>query len=122
MVSKVFKNLVNNRIVDHHLEKFGLFSNFPYDFRSSRSTADLLRVVSNRIARAFMSRSSRAVALDISRLLTEFGMLVLFTNLSVMEFLVKYLALLLLFSVIGRFRWFWMGNRHKNIHLMMEFL
>ena len=122
MVSKVFKNLVNNRIVDHHLEKFGLFSNFPYVFRSSRSTADLLRVVSNRIARAFMSRASRAVALDISRLLTEFGMLVLFTNLSVMEFLVKYLALLLLFSVIGRFRWFWMGNRHKNIHLMMEFL
>ena len=34
VVSKVFKKLVNNRIVDH-LEKSGLFSNFQYGFRSS---------------------------------------------------------------------------------------
>ena len=40
VVSKVFEKLVNNRIVDH-LEKCGLFSNFQYGFRSSRSTADL---------------------------------------------------------------------------------
>ena len=32
--SKVFENLVNNRIVDH-LEKCGLFSDFQYGFRSS---------------------------------------------------------------------------------------
>ena len=51
VVSKVFEKLVNNRIVDH-LEKCGLFSNFQYGFRSSRST-DLLTVVSDRIARAF---------------------------------------------------------------------
>ena len=31
------------------------FSDFQYSFRSSRSTADLLTVVSNRIARAFNS-------------------------------------------------------------------
>ena len=37
-------------IVDH-LEKCGLFSHFQYGFRSSRSTADLLTVVSDRIAR-----------------------------------------------------------------------
>ena len=48
VVSKVFEKLVNNRIVDH-LEKCGLFSNFQYGFRSSRSTADLLRVPSDRI-------------------------------------------------------------------------
>ena len=37
-------------------------------FRSSRSTADLLTVVSDRIARAFTrSRATRAVALDISK-------------------------------------------------------
>ena len=42
----------NNRIVDH-LEKCGLFSDFQCGFRSSRSTADLLTVVSGRIARAF---------------------------------------------------------------------
>ena len=46
----------------------GLFSDFQYGFRSSRSTADLLTVVSDRIARAFnRSGATRAVALDISK-------------------------------------------------------
>ena len=67
VVSKVFEKLVNNRIVDH-LEKCGLFSGFQYGFRSSRSSADLLTVVSDRIARAFKrSGATRAVALDISK-------------------------------------------------------
>ena len=67
VVSKVFEKLVNNRIVDH-LEKYGLFSDFQYGFRSSRSTADLLTVVSDRIARAFnRSGATQAVALDISK-------------------------------------------------------
>ena len=67
VVSKVFEKLGNNRIVDH-LEKCGLFSDFQYGFRSSRSTADLLTVVSDRIARAFnRSGATRAVALDISK-------------------------------------------------------
>ena len=67
MVSKDFEELVNNRIVDH-LEKCDLFSDFQYGFRSSRSTADLLTVVSDRIARAFnRSGATRAVALDISK-------------------------------------------------------
>ena len=52
VVSKVFEKLVSNRIVDH-LEKCGLFPDFQYGFRSSQSTADLLTVVSDRIARAF---------------------------------------------------------------------
>ena len=52
VVSKIFENLVNNRIVDH-LEKCGLFSDFLYGFRSSRLIADLLTVQSDRIARAF---------------------------------------------------------------------
>ena len=50
VVSEVFEKLANNRIVDH-LEKYGIFSNFQYGFRSSRSMADLLTVVSDRIAR-----------------------------------------------------------------------
>ena len=67
VVSKVFEKLVNNRIVDH-LEKCGLFSDFQYGFRSSRSTADLLTVVSDRIVRAFnKSGATRGVALDISK-------------------------------------------------------
>ena len=105
VVSKVFEKLVNNRIVDH-LGKCGLFSDFQYGFRSCRSTADLLTVVSDRIARAFnRSGATRAVALDISKAFYRFAMLVLFTNLSLMEFQVRYLTLFL-FSVIDGFEWF----------------
>ena len=44
------------------------FSDFQHSFRSSGSTADLLTVVSNRIARAFnRSGATRAVALDTSK-------------------------------------------------------
>ena len=42
-------------------------------------------------------------------------MLVFFTNLSLMKLQVRYLALFLLFLVIGGFGLFWMGNIHKNI-------
>ena len=66
LVSKVFE-LVNNSIVDH-MEKCGLFSNVQYAFRSSRSRADLLTVVSDRIAWAFnRSGATGPVALDISK-------------------------------------------------------
>ena len=68
--SRVLKSnpeLVNNSIVDH-LEQCGLFSVFHNGFRSSQSTADLLKVVSDRIARAFnRSGATQAVALDISK-------------------------------------------------------
>ena len=67
VVSKLFEKLINNRIVDH-LEKCGLFSDLQYGFRPSRSTAYLLTVVSDRIARAFnRSVATRAVALNISQ-------------------------------------------------------
>ena len=67
MVSKVFEKLEKNRIIDH-LEKCSLFWDFQYDFRSSRSTADLLTVVSDRIARVFnRSGATRAVVLDESK-------------------------------------------------------
>ena len=64
MVSKILEKLGNNRIADH-LVKCGLFSDFfQYGFRSSRSTADLLTVVSDTIARA---GATRVVAFDISK-------------------------------------------------------
>ena len=67
VVGKVFEMLVNNGIVGH-LDKCGLFSDFQYGFRSSRSTADLPTVVSDRIARAFdKSGATRPVELDISK-------------------------------------------------------
>ena len=67
VVSKVFEKLVNNRIVDYQ-ENSGLFSDIQYGLTSSRSTADLLTVASDRIAKAFnRSGATRAVALDISK-------------------------------------------------------
>ena len=63
VVSKVFEKF--NEIVGHQ-EKYGLFSDFEYGFRSSRSTAGLLTVVSDGIARAF-NRSGATQALDISK-------------------------------------------------------
>ena len=45
----------------------GIFSGFQYGFRSSRSAADLLTVVSDKIARVFnRSGATRAIALGIS--------------------------------------------------------
>ena len=49
------------------------------------------------------------------RLLRGFGMLVFFTNLRLMEFEVRCLVLVLPFSVIDGFKWFWMESFHKNI-------
>ena len=54
------------------------------------------------------------------RVSTWFGLLIFFTNLSVMEFLLRYLASFPLFSVIDAFEWFWMGGLHKNIQLMLD--
>ena len=85
MVSKVFEKLVNNRI-DDHPENCGFFSDLQYGFRSSQSTADLLTVASNRIARAFSRFGAAQPVALYPRLLTEFGMLVFFTNLGLMEF------------------------------------
>ena len=75
---------------------------FQYGFRSSQSTVDLLKVVSDRTARAFNRSGATRVAqhLIYPRLLIAFGMLVFSTNLSLVEFQVRYLALLLLFLVL----------------------
>ena len=67
VIGKILEKLLNNRIVDDQ-EKCGLFCDFQYGFRSSRLTADLFRVVSDRITRAFnRSWATRAVALDITK-------------------------------------------------------
>ena len=59
VVSKVLEKLVNNRIADH-LKKCLHVSYFEYGFRSSWSTADPVKVVSDRNARAF----NRSEAVD----------------------------------------------------------
>ena len=116
----VFEKLVNNRIVDH-LEKCGLFSDFQYGFRSSRSTPDLLTVVPDRIARAFnRSGAARAVALDISKAFDRVWHAGLLHKLK--SYGISGQMFGLLFSVIDNFKWFWMEILYKNIQLMREFL
>ena len=74
--------------------------------------------MSDRTARAFNSSgATRAVALDISKVFDRVWHADLLHKLKV-----RLLALILLFSVIGGFRLFWMGSLHKNIQLMLEFL
>ena len=122
MLVKSLEKLINNRIVDH-LEKRGLFSDFQCGFRFSRSTADLLTVISDRIARAFnRCGATQAVALDISKAFDRVWHTGLLHKLKFLELQVSYLALFLHFSVIDSFKWFWMENLHKNIHLILEFL
>ena len=73
---------------------------------------------------------SQLYLIELLGFLTDLGLLELwqliypryFTNLSLMEFQVRYLTLFLLFSVIDSFEWFWMEGLHKNIQLMLEFL
>ena len=122
VVSKVFEKLVNNRIVDH-LEKCGLFSDFQYGFRSSRSTADLLKVVSDRIARTFSrSGATRAVALDISKAFDRVWHAGLLHKLKSYGISGQIFGLISSLLVIGGFGLFWIGNLHKNIQLMLVFL
>ena len=122
VVSKVFEKLVNNRVVDN-LEKSGLFSNFKYGFRSSRSAVDLLTVVSDRIARTFnRSGATRAVALDISKAFDRVWQAGLLHKLKSYGISGQIFSLISFFSVIDDFEWFWMENLYKNIQLMLEFL
>ena len=122
VVSKVFEKLVDNRIVEH-LENCGLFSDFQYGFRSSQSTAELLTVVSDRIARAFNSSgASRAVALDISKAFDRVWQNGFLHKVKSYGILCQTFGLFLLFSVIGSLKWFWMGSLLENILLMLDFL
>ena len=49
-------------------------------------------------------------------------MFIFFTNLNLIEFQVRYLALFLLFSVIENFESFWMESPYKNIQLILDFM
>ena len=67
VISKVFEILINSSIIKH-LDSNNLLSDHQYGFRSSRSTADLLTVITERIHQTLdSSGESRAIALDISK-------------------------------------------------------
>ena len=117
VVNKVFEKLLNNKIVDH-LEKFALFFDFEYGFRSCRSTSDLLTVVSDRTSRAF-NRSGATGAAALDRVWYAGLLHKLMPGLN---FWSDISLLFLLFSVIDSFEWFWLASLHKNIQLMLEIL
>ena len=67
-----------------------IFPDLQYGFRSSRSIADLLTIVSDRIARDFnRSGATQAVAIDISKAFDTIWMQAFFTKLSLIEFQVR---------------------------------
>ena len=85
VVSKVFEKLVNNRIVDH-LEKCGLFSDMV--FGPVEQLQCLIELLGLLTGMGLLEPQH----LIYPKLLKEFGMLVFFTYLSLMEFQVRYLA------------------------------
>ena len=119
VVSKVFEKLANNRIVNH-LEKCGIFSDFQYGFRSSQSTADLLTLVPDRIARVFnMSGATRAVALDISQAFERV------CHAGLLHKLKSHGISGQIFGLISSFlsnRQLGVGHLCNNIQLMLKFL
>ena len=67
IISKLFECVINKRVLDH-LVKNNLLSDVQYGFRSSRSTADVLTVLTHRISEAIAKGNhTRVIALDISK-------------------------------------------------------
>ena len=97
IISKIFEKFANNRLFNN-LKICGHISDFQYGCRSFRSTADVLTIVSDTIARAFnKSRATRM--LYISKHLTGFVILVCLANLILMKFQVGCSVFFHLFSV-----------------------
>ena len=109
-----------NRIV-HHLEKCGLFSDLQYGFRSSLSTADLLTVLSDRIAMAF-NRSGATYSSCSTWYIQGFWHAGLLHKVKsygisgqIFGFISSFLSYRLLLVVVDE-------SLHKNIQLMLDFL
>ena len=71
IISKVFESLINKALVSH-MESNGLFSDTHYGFRSARSTADLLTLITDKIYHALVKcGEAKLIALDISKAFDE---------------------------------------------------
>ena len=104
-ISKVFEKLVNNSIFNH-LEKCVISSHFQYGFMSSQSTADLVTVVSDRIAGTFNRfGANRAVALVISKAFDRVWHAGLLHKLKSYGISGQILGLVSFFSVIDGIGW-----------------
>ena len=101
-----------------YLERCGLFSDFQYGSRSSRSTAGLLTVISERIGTGFNKcRATEAIAFGIYKTFDR----VWYCRL-LMNFRFRCMLLFCPFSVIESFEWFWLGSLCKNNQLLLAFL
>ena len=104
MINKVFEKLLNNRLFDL-LEKCGLFSDFHCGFRSYRSTADLLTVLSDRTARAFNRPGATwAVALAISNVFNRVWRASLLYKCKSYGILSQIFGLILFFLISRQYR------------------
>ena len=116
----VFENVgemsvTKNYLIADHLEKCGLSSNFQHGVRSSRSTADLLTVESDRTSRAFIwSGPTQAVALDISKAFDRAGYTDLLHKVKSYGISGEIFGLISSF-LRNSFEGFRMGSLHKNI-------
>ena len=99
------------------------FSDFQYGFRSSRSTADLLTVVSDRIARAF-NRSGviRALTLHISKAFNRVSHAGLLRKLKSYGISGPIFGLISSFLSNRQLRVVLGGRSSQNIQLILEFL
>ena len=90
LLTQLFEKLVNNKLVNN-FEKYSLFSDFEYGFRSSWLTGYNLADVVDRISRVFIGlQLPELYHLLYLRLSTECGMLIFFTNASQIEFQDEY--------------------------------
>lgn len=110
VVCKFLEKLVNKRFVND-LENGDLFVWFSIRFRSSRSTVDVLTVVSFRTAQAIdRCGAIRAAALDVSQAFDRVWLAIFFTDWSFMEFQVGCLPLFsnsnrLVMLILSRVEW-----------------
>ena len=67
IISKLLESIINKRIM-HHLLVNSLLSDQQYGFRSCRSTADVLTVITHRVSEALDNgHMTKSIALDISK-------------------------------------------------------
>ena len=94
-----------------------------YGFRPSQSTADFATALYDRLATPFnRSRTTPVLALDFAKAFDRFFHAGLLNKAKSYRISSQIFGLFYFFSKVGGFEWFWIGNLHKNTHLMLEFL
>ena len=94
------------------------FSDFEYDFRSSQSTAYLLIVSSDQIAKALVVWSISTCRTWYTRSFLK-GLTYWYSSQILMKFQVKYSELFCRFSITNSLKWFWIGGLCQNIQLVL---